>query len=256
MTDLRIGTAGWSIPRAEAEAFPGDGSHLQRYGRVLRCVEINTSFYRPHRRETYARWAAATPADFRFSVKLPRAITHDGRLRGARAALTQFLDEASALGDRLGVLLVQLPGSFAFDARPVGAFFRLITQLSDVPVVCEPRHASWWTPAAERLLRAARISRAAADPAVVPDAALPGGWLGPDDDGAGAVLYRRWHGSPRLYWSSYEPEWLQSRADELLRWSPDAQQWVILDNTASGAAMTNVLQLQDMLEGIRGMAGP
>ena len=123
MSAARIGTAGWSIPRAMAEGFPGDGSHMARYARVLNCAEINTSFYRSHRPEVYARWAAQTPSGFRFAVKLPRTITHDRRLRGSRAALERFVEEVSGLGDRLGVLLVQVPPSLIFEARPVRTFF-------------------------------------------------------------------------------------------------------------------------------------
>lgn len=91
----RIGTAGWSIPSASAGHFPGTGSHLERYSRVLDCAEINSSFHRSHRTETYARWAASTPPDFRFAVKLPRAITHDARLRAARQPLQRFFAEAA-----------------------------------------------------------------------------------------------------------------------------------------------------------------
>ena len=199
---LRVGTAGWSIPRAVAERFAGEGSHLARYARVLHCAEINTSFYRSHRPEVYARWAAQTPPGFRFAVKLPRSITHELRLRAARAPLERFIDEVAGLGDRLGVLLVQLPPSLAFEARPVGTFFRLLAGLFDGAVVCEPRHASWFEAAADRSLVRWRVGRVAADPARWPAAAVPGGWLGPAGDGAGAVVYHRWHGSPRTYWSA------------------------------------------------------
>lgn len=244
MPPLHIGTAAWSIPRAVAQDFPGDGSHLARYARVLNCAEINTSFYRPHKPETYARWAEETPEDFRFSVKLPKAITHEAGLRGIKEPLVEFLDEAGQLGHRLGALLIQLPPSLAFDARTASAFFHLLSRLTNVPAVCEPRHASWFTPESDRLLSAARVGRVAADPARNPEAALPGGWLGKDADGAGALLYRRWHGSPRVYWSAYDEDWLQSRADELLRWSDQASQWCIFDNTASGAAADNALEFQ------------
>ena len=92
--NLFIGTAGWSIPRQVAPHFPGEGTHLHRYARVLHCVEINSSFHRPHAAATYARWAASAPAEFRFSVKIPRAITHvvDGaRPRGRLVALVDPL---------------------------------------------------------------------------------------------------------------------------------------------------------------------
>ena len=148
----RIGTAGWSIPRAVADGFPGDGSHLERYAGVLNCAEINSSFHRSHRPEVYARWAAQTPAGFRFAVKLPRTITHDQRLRATRALLTRFMAEAAGLGDRLGVLLVQLPPSLVFEARPVRTFFELLAGMFCGGVVCEPRHATWFEPAADHLL--------------------------------------------------------------------------------------------------------
>jgi uncharacterized protein YecE (DUF72 family) len=73
---VRIGTAAWSIPREHAAPFPVAGSHLERYAAVLNAVEINSSFYRPHRTATYERWAASVPEDFHFAVKIPKAITH------------------------------------------------------------------------------------------------------------------------------------------------------------------------------------
>jgi uncharacterized protein YecE (DUF72 family) len=244
---MRIGTAGWTLSRDAASAFPGEGMHLARYARVLGCAEINSSFHRSHRPEVWRRWAAQTPAGFRFAAKLPRSISHDARLRRARAPLRRFLDEAAGLGDRLAVLLVQLPPSFAFESRPVRAFFALLAEMFDGAVVCEPRHPSWFTPAADRLLAAARVSRAAADPAKLPEALRPGGWLGPDGDGRGAVLYHRWHGSPRTYWSRYEPEWIAARAGELRRWPAGADVWCIFDNTASGAAISNALELREAM---------
>ena len=77
---MRIGTAGWVIPRQNAEMAAGEGSHLERHARVFRCVEINSSFHRSHRPATWARWAEAVPEDFRFSVKFPKAVTHQAKL--------------------------------------------------------------------------------------------------------------------------------------------------------------------------------
>lgn len=239
---IRVGTAGWSIPRAAGHAFPGQGSHLARYARVLPCAEIDTSFYRGHRHEVYARWAAQTPPGFRFAVKLPRQITHEQRLRNARRPLEQFMSETSGLGRRLHVLLVQLPPSLAYEARPAGRFFELLASKFDGAVVCEPRHASWFAGPADRLLAKLRVGRVAADPARHAAAAVPGGWLGGRDDGAGAVLYYRWHGSPRMYYSAYDDAWLQERAAQVAAWHSRAERWCIFDNTASGAAASNALQ--------------
>jgi len=247
MSKVRIGTAGWSIARATAEHFPGDGSHLARYARVLNCAEINTSFYRSHKPDTYAGWAAQTPAGFRFAVKVPRTITHDQRLRASRAPLERFMAEVSELGNRLGVLLVQLPPSLTFEARPVRTFFNLLASLFDGAVVCEPRHATWFAPAADRLLVKLGVGRVAADLARWPAAAVPGGWLGPAGDGVCAVIYHRWHGSPRTYYSAYSDDWLRARASELRGWPEAADCWCIFDNTASGAAPSDALRLRGQL---------
>src|SRR5687768_14756132 len=109
-----IGTAGWSIPKSSAEHFPADGSHLERYAQTLPAVEINSSFYRPHKIESYERWARAVPEGFRFAVKIPKTITHEKQLRGADELLNRFLGEAITLGTKLGPLLVQLPPSLRF----------------------------------------------------------------------------------------------------------------------------------------------
>jgi uncharacterized protein YecE (DUF72 family) len=243
---MYIGTAAWTLPREVAAEFPGDGQHLERYARQFACAEINSSFYKPHRVETYARWAGMTPPHFRFAVKLPRAITHDARLRAARKPLRAFLAEAAGLGDRLGVLLVQLPPSLAFDARVARTFFALLRESWDGPVACEPRHASWFEPGADRALAALRVTRVAADPARSDAAARPGGWLGPARDGAGALLYYRWHGSPRVYWSRYDDAWLARQAALIAEWPASAVPWVIFDNTASGAATANALALRSL----------
>jgi len=228
---IRIGTAGWSLRREHIDVFPGDGSHLQRYADTFNCAEINSSFYRPHRPATYARWAASVPADFRFAVKVPKEITHTRRLVDVGEPLQRFLSESTQLGDRLGPLLVQLPASFALDAKIVGAFLTLLRRNFDGLVACEPRHASWFTDQADRLLVKFHVARVAADPALSPRAAEPGGW-----DGFG---YWRLHGSPRMYYSSYPLDWLAELTDRLL--ARQRPTWCIFDNTTLGAAIYNAL---------------
>lgn len=234
---LIIGTAGSSIARAHAEAFPAEGSALQRYAARFRGVEINSSFHRPHRRETWQRWADSVPADFRFAAKLPKTITHERRLVDCAEPLTRFLDESGALGDKLAVLLVQLPPKLAFDAAVAESFFTDLASQSVAAIACEPRHPSWFEEEADQLLDRLRVARVAADPACVPAAALPGGWRG--------LAYLRLHGSPRMYRSSYAPASLDHYA-ELLRGEHDA--WCMFDNTASSAATGNALDLAARLE--------
>ena len=101
MSAVRVGTAGWSIPGVHAPLFPGEGSYLERYARVLGAVEIDSSFYRSHRRTTYERWARCVPETFRFTVKVPKEITHRRRLVGPEDVLASFLDEVAGFGSRL-----------------------------------------------------------------------------------------------------------------------------------------------------------
>jgi uncharacterized protein YecE (DUF72 family) len=240
---IRVGTAGWSIPRLAAAAFPGSGFHLERYSRVLGCTEINSSFHRPHAHSVYARWASLTPREFRFSVKVPRTITHEGALKRARAPLEQFLGEIAGLRSKLGPLLLQLPPSLAFNVRIARSFFDLLREQHAGPVVCEPRHATWFEPAAAKTLIAYRIGLVAADPSRITDAIRPGGWMGRHGDGAGAVVYYRLHGSPRMYWSRYSIERIERWAESLRALPPSADVWCIFDNTASGSAIENALEL-------------
>lgn len=225
---IRIGTAGWSFPRDLD--FPVEGSGLERYAARFDCVEINSSFYRPHQRKTYERWAASTPTDFRFAVKVPQAITHERRLVAIDDLLARFLDETDGLGARRGPLLVQLPPSLRFEAERVEAFLTTWRERTDVATVLEPRHASWFEDAPEQLLADFHVARVAADPAVVPEAVEPGGWSG--------LVYRRWHGSPVIYESAYPPEALDALAARL---AEEPETWCVFDNTKFGAATRDAL---------------
>lgn len=245
---IHIGTAGWSIPRAAAAHFPPTGTHLERYSRGLPCVEINSSFYRSHARKVYERWAFATPEHFRFSVKLPRLITHDQRLRRARTPLKQFFDEVFGLGDKLGPLLVQLPPSFAFETRAIAAFFGMVRDEYDGAVVCEPRHASWFDGRADAMLERFFIGRVAADPAVTQDAANPGGWQVSTGATPPGIAYYRLHGSPRMYWSRYSVGRIRSLTADLSALSAKTRVWCIFDNTAAGAAIANALEVKNAFE--------
>lgn len=239
---VRIGCAGWSLPRPLWPAFAQAGTHLQRYAARLNAVEINSSFYRPHQPRTYARWADSVPADFRFSVKLPRAITHQQRLAGCNELLDDFLAQAGALGERLGCLLVQLPPSLAFDAAIAQEFLRALRQRHGGPVALEPRHASWFSGPADRLLADCQVGRVLADPVVHEAGRRPGGHAG--------LLYVRLHGSPKMYYSAYDRAALDALKARLARAAAaQASVWCIFDNTAEGAAVENALYTLQGLQG-------
>jgi uncharacterized protein YecE (DUF72 family) len=234
-----VGTAGTSIARDVAPDFPGAGSHLERYARVLGCAEINTSFYRPHQASTYARWAASVPETFRFSVKMPRTITHDAALQDTDALLDRFHAEAGALGSKLGCVLVQLAPSLAFDADVAAAFFTAVKARFDCMLACEARHPSWFAGDATGLLTRAGVTRVIADPAKgQPGAHVP----------TTGAIYTRLHGAPRIYYSSYDPAYLaQLSRDIATHRAAGREVWCIFDNTASGAAIANALTVQRTL---------
>lgn len=235
---IYIGCAGWNIPKAHAAHFPRQGSHLERYAALFPAVEINSSFYRPHRPKTYTRWAASVPEGFRFAVKVPRQVTHTSRLADLEH-LERFLVEANALGEKLGPLLVQLPPSLVFNPHTVEAFLSGLRQRFAGQVACEPRHPTWFEPEVDRLLAGFQVARVAADPAPHLLADQPAGWDG--------LFYYRLHGSPQMYYSAYSEESLQAIAGRLQRSAEKAPTWCILDNTAEGAATLNALHLLRIL---------
>lgn len=212
----------------------GKGSHLERYAGAMNAVEINSSFYRPHRRTTYQRWAAATPDDFRFAVKVPKSITHAAGF--APAIVDRFIEECAGLGLKLAVLLVQLPPKAAFDQIFAARLFDALQDRTSVPLVCEPRHASWFHREPDQWLAARKIARVAADPTSIDCANCPGGWPG--------LGYFRLHGTPRIYYSSYSEEVLSQISGRLSSMLTKSDVWCIFDNTALGAAMENALWLK------------
>lgn len=234
-----IGTAGWSIPSAYAGQFGGTGTHLQRYAAHLNAVEINSSFYRSHRRQTYERWRGSVPEGFRFAVKLPKEITHECALVESDEHLERFAAEVAGLGPALGVLLVQLPPSLTFDAAAAMRFFQDLRARFDrsVGLACEPRHHSWCTPEVNSILSNLEVARVAADPPRCSAHRKPGGWQG--------LEYHRLHGSPQIYYSDYDERALARTHCQLeASRARGADTWCIFDNTAAGAALGNALAVQ------------
>ena len=229
----RVGTAGWSLPVKPKQ----EGTHLYHYSRMFSCVEINSTFYRPHRATTWARWAAETPANFRFSIKAPKTITHEAKLGNPGPLLKAFLEQLAPLKEKAGPLLFQLPPSLVFDPLVAEEFLALLRTLYPGEAVREPRHSTWFAPAAGTLLARYSIARAAADPPKgAVEAAEPGGDLN--------LVYYRLHGAPRTYYSSYEDHFLTGLAAQM---KPHSNAWVIFDNTALSHACPNALYFQGLV---------
>ncbi len=231
---VRIGTAGWAIPKALADRFPKEGSALQRYSKVLDITEINQTFYRLPKPSTFQKWADSTPEDFRFSLKLHRFFTHFHKLISTQG-LEEFCETVGHLGKKWYALLIQLPPSLTYEPQIVEHFLQKLKELYSGYIAIEPRHESWRE--AEELLAKMKIARVAADPARYEEDALPGGYTD--------FAYWRLHGSPKIYYSEYDEKFLQDLAKKIKE-GPD-KQVVIFDNTASGAALKNALQFKELL---------
>jgi uncharacterized protein YecE (DUF72 family) len=234
---VKVGTAGWSVAREAAAEFPTEGTSLERYASRFPVAEINSSFHRPHRISTWERWRDSVPDDFRFAVKLPKTITHQLKLRDVAEPLAEFMPQVVALGDKLAVLLVQLPPKLAFEREVADAFFADLRARTPAHIACEPRHPSWFEMDADTLLMERGIARVAADPAICEAAVVPGGWHG--------LRYWRLHGSPVKYRSSYL-DGIDSLATAIVAAS-NADRWCIFDNTASSAATGDALALMRKL---------
>ncbi len=234
--NLLVGTAGWSVPRTSRDHFPAEGSQLERYASVFRAVEINSSFHRPHQASTYERWADSVPEYFRFSVKVPKAITHTNRLTDFDEVLSRFLSEIDGLRDKLGCILVQIPPSLEFDQEVAEKFLAELSRRVTCAVVLEPRHKTWFAINCTKMLISLGVSRVAADPAVVPAAMEPGG--------SPRAVYFRLHGSPQKYYSPYTEAYLDGLAFRLRKYAQTTSRiWCMFDNTIKGEAASNALYL-------------
>lgn len=234
---IHVGCAGWALGREYWPQFDSQGTHLERYASRFSAVEINSSFYRSHRPATYAKWASCVHSDFRFSVKLPKTITHENRLMNSTSLLETFLGECGELGSKLGCLLIQLPPSLLFEQELAGDFFAVLRAKYSGPVVIEPRHESWVD--AQPLLIDQRISQVAVDPSRISNDGAPTGWQG--------FRYWRLHGSPRIYYSPYELARLDALAVQMNSNLANVPTWCIFDNTAGDAALGNALALKARL---------
>jgi uncharacterized protein YecE (DUF72 family) len=237
--EIYIGTAAWNLPKVFADPFGSEGTHLQRYARLLNGVEINTSFYRDHKPASYKKWAESVPEGFRFSVKLSKLFTHTQRLQVEEEALRAVLDGIGQLGNKLGALLVQLPPSLSLDESVARDFFTKLRRHYVGPVAFEPRHKTWLTHQGLKVMRDFSLSKVFADPEPCP--------LSLDEAPLAEMIYFRLHGSPEIYKSNYEKAYLNKVYATILRLQPRlGSAWCIFDNTTFGFATMNALELTSL----------
>jgi uncharacterized protein YecE (DUF72 family) len=153
--EMLAGTSGYSykewLGRFYPEKLPA-AEMLRYYAERFRTVEINNTFYRMPAEAMLARWAEEVPVHFAFTLKAPRRITHDKRLREAEGEVGAFVQRAAALGSKLGVLLFQLPPYLRKDVPRLQAFLDLVP--AETRAAFEFRHVSWHDDEVYEALRA------------------------------------------------------------------------------------------------------
>jgi uncharacterized protein YecE (DUF72 family) len=239
MSDVRIGISGWTYAPWRSVFFPKTLPQNQELGyaaRQVRSIEINGTFYSLQRPSSYLAWYNQTPADFLFSVKGPRFITHLKRLKEVEIPLANFLASGVLrLNEKLGPILWQFPPHFRFNAERLAQFFKLLPRETEAAAALSRRHdhhlkhGSWTKTDENRPLRHAieirhesfqcpefiALLREHAIALVVADTA--GKWPLMDDVTADFV-YVRLHGDAELYVSGYTPEALQRWAGKIAAW--------------------------------------
>ncbi|MEL6601911.1 MAG: DUF72 domain-containing protein [Cyanobacteria bacterium J06614_10] len=154
--NFRIGCAVWAFKEWVGRFYPAKSqptNFLKLYGERMLTVEGNTTFYSVPSPEMVQRWAEQTPPDFRFCPKLPRLVTHDGRLMPHLSEALSFLELMKGLGERLGPVMVQLPPSYSPANVDDLAEFLAAWPCRDVPIAVEVRHLDWFKPAGTERLR-------------------------------------------------------------------------------------------------------
>lgn len=236
-----VGTSGWNYPEWRAALY-GDaprGEWLAIYARRFPAVEIDSSFYRRHRPETYRRWAEGTPPEFAFALKGHRFLTHVKRLHEVEEPLRLQIEEASPLGSKLKVFLWQLPVSFRKDLGRLESFAQVLAgQRSSARHVLEFRHPSWFDEEVASRLSRYGLGSCQSDAADWPR------WDAVTTD----LVFVRLHGAQATYRSAYGQ-------NELACWAARAETWyregrtvhVYFDNTAGGAAVENAATLLTLL---------
>ena len=160
-----IGTQGWNYEAWVGPFYPPGtrpADFLSIYARAFRTVEVDSTFYATPPVSTVRSWAARTPRDFIFALKMPQEVTHERRLRGAESAAAAFFDAARELGHKLGPILLQMGPDFGPDELP--ALVRFLPLLpADLRVAIEFRHRGWISDGVLALLREHNVALALSD---------------------------------------------------------------------------------------------
>ncbi|MBC7229940.1 MAG: DUF72 domain-containing protein [Actinobacteria bacterium] len=241
MAELRVGTSGWHYPHWKGVFYPEGlrgGEWLPFYASRFDTVEINNSFYRLPGREVFSSWARVAPPGFLFAVKASRYITHMKKLREAEDALAVFLENSSALGDKLGPILFQLPPRWKRDAARLAGFTAMLPP--EHRYAFEFREASWLHEETYRVLEERGIALCIADSPSFPRSRRV----------TAPFAFLRFHGGTVLYGSRYSRQELRgwaSFARSLLERGIDV--YAYFNNDAHGYALEDAALFRELAGG-------
>jgi uncharacterized protein YecE (DUF72 family) len=235
---VHIGTSGWNYDHWRGSFYPAycpKSKWLQHYTQNFTTVEVNATFYRQPKPETFETWRHTTPDGFLWAVKANRYITHIKRLREAGESLERFFSAAGLLKEKFGPVLFQLPPGLAFEE---GTFDRFCGSLEHYNHRCalEVRHTSWLTDRVLARLENRRIAFCISDTA----GRYPYGEAVTAD-----FIYIRLHGSQKLYMSDYTEEELRAWVRKITQWDRDT--YVYFDNDFAGHAPKNAVRMKEIL---------
>ena len=234
---IRIGTSGWTYQHWEGKFYPvkwPKSKWLEYYIQLFDTVELNASFYRLPKRTTFENWKLRTPDNFLWSVKSSKFITHIKKLENPAESLERFYGAAAGLGEKLGVILFQLPPSLALDVNIFTEFCESLAP--NMRHALEIRHPSWINDQVFGILRKFNIALCMADTA---------GRYPSCEAVTADFVYIRLHGSQKLYASPYSEEELRTWAEKVNGWNRDA--FIYFDNDFEGYAVSNAKILKEIL---------
>jgi len=237
---LHIGTSGWHYPHWENGVFYPPGlartSQLSFYAQHFKTVELNASFYHLPRPKTFEGWRQKTPDDFVFAVKASRYISHVKRLRDCQEPWEKLSSAAKELGEKLGLILFQLPPSLEVSPRRLEAFLRLLPE--EPRYSFEFRHASWLCDGVYDILRSQGVALCIPDSPGMPKSL----------EVTAPFVYVRMHGSASPYGSKYTDEELEQWAGRIKGFlKRGLEVYVYFNNDAYGYALQNAEKLEQLL---------
>jgi uncharacterized protein YecE (DUF72 family) len=232
---ILIGTSGWQYKDWRDRFYPSGLPQrlwLEHYAEAFATVEVNNAFYRLPERDTFAQWRERTPQDFVVGVKMSRYLTHIKRLREPAEPVARFFGRATALGDKLGPVLLQLPPNLRADLPALDETLSLVP--TGVRMVVEPRHPSWWTDDMRDLLTRHNAALCWADRRSRPITPL---WRTAD------FGYLRLHEGRAQPWPRYGAAALRSWLDRIEQRLADVPVYVFFNNDPGGAAIVDAAAL-------------